>query len=169
MSKQIKLKEENVKMTGKYGVREVLELIVFDLEGNLVTNLDSLKNSRMVISKDTHKIRVEDALLDADLLRFRQYSEAGVLSDYGAWVQELNQYPVQIKADNGPRECKLVARTVVRSAESLEDREVHYVIPRAEIVDVFDIDARFDRTSTFRVEFDIKPDEDGNLFSIYGL
>lgn len=156
-------------MESKYGVKEILELFVFDMDGNLVVELDTLVNSRIIADINCNRIIAVDALLNLDLLRFQQNSNEEDLSDYELTMREINKKPITFNVKNRSKACKLVAKTEIRELGSEEDIEVYFDIPNAEIVSGFDMDIVAYDTSQFDVIFDIKPDENGDLFSVHGL
>ena len=156
-------------MENKYGVREILELLVFDMDGSLVVELDTLTGSRIIADTHSNHIYAVDALLNIDLLRFQQGGGSKDLTDYELAMREINKKPITISTKNKNKPCKLIAKTQIRELRSEEDVEVYFDIPSAEIVSGFDMSVEGWETSTFDVVFNIKPDEDGNIFSIHGL
>ncbi|KAF6565300.1 hypothetical protein G9G63_09070 [Paenibacillus sp. EKM202P] len=62
-----------------YGVRDIIELHVFDEAGNFISTISSLKKGSISVVNRT--IRVRDALLNGDMLKFLNKSE-DTKSDY---------------------------------------------------------------------------------------
>ncbi|MGR6760271.1 hypothetical protein ACU1JV_00310 [Paenibacillus sp. T2-29] len=62
-----------------YGIRDIIELHVFDETGKFVSTISTLKKGSISVANRT--IRVKDALLNGDMLKFLNKSE-NTLSDY---------------------------------------------------------------------------------------
>lgn len=153
----------------KYGVKEVVELFVFNEDGKLVTTLDTLRNSRIASSEDDDFIFVEDALLDIDLLRFQQNSEMDMVDDFKTVLNQIKGVPVKVNKNNKSKKCKLIAKSALRSRETGADKYIYYEIPNAEIINSLEIDTSNCELSTFDILFKIITDDNGDLFTIYGL
>lgn len=153
----------------KYGVKEVVELFVFNEDGKLVTTLDTLRNSRIASSEDDDFIFVEDALLDIDLLRFQQNSEMDMVDDFKTVLNQIKGVPVKVNKNNKSKKCKLIAKSALRNRETGADKYIYYEIPNAEIINSLEIDTSNCELSTFDILFKIITDDNGDLFTIYGL
>lgn len=153
----------------KYGVKEVIELFVFNEDGKLVTTLNTLRNSNIISNENDDFLFVEDALLDINLLRFQQNSETSIEDDFKTVLNQIKGVPVTVNKNNKSKKCKLIAKSIMRDRDTGSDKYIYYEIPNAEILNRFEIDTANCEPSAFDILFKITSNEDGDLFTIYGL
>lgn len=152
-----------------YGVKDVVELYVFDENSDLVTVLDNLIESEIVSNEESDYIFVKNALLNIDLLRFQQNSQDEKKDDYKTILNHIKGVPVVINRNNKNKKCKLIAKSMIRNAPTSEDEWVYYEIPSAEITNRFEVVTNNCEPSAFDTLFKILPSENGDLFTIHGL
>ena len=157
-------------MENKYGVKDVVELFIFDEDGKLVTTLDSLQESKIVSNKENNFIFVRDALLDIDLLRFQQDSETNSeINDFKTILQQIKGTSVVVKQKREDKKCKIIAKSTIRNRHTGEDAYIYYEIPEATITSGFEIENNNYEPSAFDVVFNINPNASGVLFEIHGF
>ncbi|ASA22582.1 hypothetical protein [Paenibacillus donghaensis] len=152
-----------------YGTREVIELLVFDENGNKVAHLDSLKQSYLKTSQGySPYLYIKDALLNYDLLEF---SHAEVKNNRSDYEKELNNEKDFKEISYNPKlvkKCKLIAKTLYRTDDTKEDKEVYFNIPNAKTNGAIDFTSCNEgEPSTFDSVFSIHSyNENGDIFKI---
>lgn len=122
----------------KYGAREVLELMVYDEDGNFITRLDTLRNSKITINKlGSAALIATDALLNIDLIQFIHGDTFKSLTDFNKMIKCIASKTISFNVNKMTKPCKLIAKTVIRSVNDLKDIYAFYEIPYANIVSNF--------------------------------
>ncbi|MGG4105266.1 hypothetical protein AAXB25_15215 [Paenibacillus lautus] len=121
----------------KYGQREVIELTVYDTDGNKVSHLDTLKDC----SLDDNGLFLSDSLVDFDFLKFIGRVESKSISDYEAEILPEKYSTTIVFNKSASRFCKLTGKGLIRSQDSGLDVEFLFEIPNAEIKQMYRIQA----------------------------
>lgn len=155
----------------KYGQRSIIDLCVFNKDGTLVTVLDSLKESFINQSKDNPVLYAKDALLDDSLLEFFNKRERDNKTDYEKFVLNGFEEKKSLKTlvhRQTTKECKLIAKAVVRDEESGLDRCMYYEIPEASVSNYSNFEFSGTKVSEWDLMFSIKPySDEGDLYKIH--
>jgi hypothetical protein len=146
----------------KYGIRDVLDLTVFDESGKLVAILDSLKNSKIC----NGYVVIKDALFDEDFLKFIGREEK-CNNDYDKYLS--NEKTTIIINENIVKKCKLIGVMLWRKDSNCKDIKCKFEIPKATTVNSFELDSAPDGDpSTNDIIFKIMPyNEIGDLYKIH--
>ena len=155
-----------------YGVKEVLDLYLFDEGGRFITQMNSLKESRIYLYESLLLDELEavliakDALLNIDLLKFIQGTKDDNLTDFERYAQINEIQTITFNAKNKGKKCKLIAKSVMRDL-SQKDCIYLYEIPNAYIVNSFNSATEHDEVSVYDLKVEIKPyNEEKDLFKM---
>lgn len=143
---------------------DVYDLMVFDLNENLVVNLDSLKNVRIYYSEnyETYFVYAKDALLNTDLLKFvGKESAKSDLQKMLSGDKRVISIPRKTK-----KECKLIAKSRIKNAETETEQEIMLEFPKAIIASKPAFEGDAVEMSEFDVLFEIVPEND-EFFKIH--
>lgn len=153
----------------KYGQRDVIDLYVFDEEGNQVTFLNSLKNSGIYLNSSEPYVFVKDALLDTDLLKFIGRAEDIQRSDYEKKITGVQKYSTTIVLGKLSKKlCKLVGKGYMRDATTQMNTEFMFEIPKAAIMTGIDLAQSSTEVSEFDLVFHIQAFNDsGDTIKIH--
>ena len=152
----------------KYGVKEVIDLMVYNEQGELITKLDTLQNSHIIVDEDGGaSLIARDALLDINLLRFAHGNSLVGMSDFDSLLNHVKNNRITFGINNLKKKCKLVATSTMRNPHTMKDETVYYEIPDADILNSFNHEANYDTPSVFDLRFVINPNSDGELFYLY--
>lgn len=156
-------------MKGKYGVREVMSLMVYDENGNFVTNLDTLEDSFIKLDESGKAfLLVKDALLDFKLLSFINGKSTNNKSDFDNLINQATNKTITFKTNKDKKPCKLIAKSVVRNARG-DDERILYEIPLARIGNAFECHTDHNEPTAFDILFDIEPNSQDELFKMHIL
>ncbi|MEK4427670.1 hypothetical protein MHB54_00270 [Paenibacillus sp. FSL M7-0802] len=148
-----------------YGIRDIIELHVFDETGKFVSTITTLKKGSISVANRT--IRVKDALLNGDMLKFLNKSVTDV-SDYDKFFSTTQNYET-IVFNRKVVNCKLIAEGFYRKQENQEDVLVQYEIPQCSIVSNYDFNhSTVGNADDFDYVFEIKEyNGEGDLFKLH--
>lgn len=153
----------------KFGIKDVLELQVFDEDGRFIATLDVANRSQIISNENGDYICLESALFDIELLRFQQDSKADLKTDIDIVLEKIKKTPLSIKKDREHKKCKLIGKTLFRSKETLNDEVIHFHIPNALLMNDIEFTGDSCSPSTFYTAFEIKPDDNDDLMIVYGF
>lgn len=155
----------------KYGQRSIIDLYVFDKNGTLVTVLDSLKESHINQNKAHPVLYAKDALLDDFLLEFFNRRESDNKTDYEKFVSNGFEEEKSLKTlvyRQTTKECKLIAKAVIRDSQSSLERYMYYEVPEASVSNFNSFDFSETQVSDWDLVFNINPyNGDGDLYKIH--
>ena len=156
----------------KYGAREVVDLIVFNEEGSKITELNTLKESRIYLDEceNIGYVVVKDALLDSGILRFIHKEDKNKLTDYEKYFNNKNTKTVVVNGIKSSEKCKLISSSVIRDASEYQDVKIIFEIPNALALRQFKYKTKIKDgyVGEFDLVFEIKPfNGDGDLFKIH--
>ncbi|MGV6935844.1 hypothetical protein ACWA2B_10055 [Paenibacillus sp. CMM36] len=148
-----------------YGIRDIIELHVFDETGKFVSTITTLKKGSISVTNRT--IRVKDALLNGDMLKFLNKSE-NTMSDYDKFFSKTQNCET-IVFNRKVVNCKLIAEGFYRKEESQEDVVVQYEMPKCSIVSAYNFNHSYiGDADEFDYVFEIKEfNEKGDLFKLH--
>ncbi|MGG1671473.1 hypothetical protein ACIFOE_12635 [Paenibacillus sp. NRS-1783] len=148
-----------------YGIRDIIDLHVFDQDGKFVATVSTLKKGSISVVNRT--IRVKDALLNGNLLKFLNKSE-NKMSDYDKFFSTTQNYET-IVFNRKVVNCKLIAEGFYRKDENQEDVLVQYEMPKCSIVSGYDFNhSTVGDADEFDYVFEIKEfNEEGDLFKLH--
>lgn len=136
----------------KYGVKEIVDLYIFDEEGKLVVKLDTLKKCQLKINMDKEirdgEIFIKDALLNVEFLKFVQSNKEENLSDFERLLKLYEVETITFNVNNDYKKCKVIAKTLLRNTDGI-DKVALYEIPNATIVNNFQISNFYSEVSEF--------------------
>ena len=116
----------------KFGSREVLDVAIFDENNRLVTVLDSLSKSGIEITDDgIGYLVIKDALFDEKLLEFIGRKHKDNVSDYDNFLNKRNKVNTIIFNKNIEKNCRVIAKGIIRKSEDQTDVNITYEIPSA--------------------------------------
>jgi hypothetical protein len=142
----------------KFSQHEVYDLMVFDENENLVANLDSLKDVRIYYSEshETYFVYAKDALLNTDLLKFvGKENEQTDLQKLLSGNKRVISIPRKTM-----KNCKLIAKSLIRNTETELDQEIVLEFPKVKIVSKPAFEASIVEPSEFDVLFEVIPEND---------
>jgi hypothetical protein len=151
----------------KFGQFQALEVTIFDQQGNLITELYTLKNSYLQI-KDKHGyLFIKDALLDKKFLEFIGKVEEDNSTDFDKFIKN-KKYSTTITFNNRPNKvCKIIGKGVLRNATDFKDNEFLFEIPDAIYDGNIDFISDMEQVSEFDFAFRILPNDNGDLFKMH--
>jgi hypothetical protein len=142
----------------KFSQREVYDLLVFDLNENLVANLDSLKDVRIYYSEshETYFVYAKDALLNTDLLKFvGKENEQTDLQKLLSGNKKVISIPRRKE-----KFCKLIAKSLIRNTKTEIDQVIMLEFPKVKIESKPVFEANVVQPSEFDVIFKVIPEND---------
>ncbi|MBM7598207.1 hypothetical protein JOC34_000564 [Virgibacillus halotolerans] len=153
----------------KFGLREVVDLKVFNESDELVTVLDTSRESFIQYIGEDEKgvgyVGVKDALIDLNFIKFIS-DESSELTDYEKAINS-NMNTIEL-GGSGNRKCKLVGNSYARSRDSGGDCKYLIEAPNAEVINRLSIENNTYDPSDFDILFKVKPYNDkGSLFKIH--
>ncbi|RNB59371.1 hypothetical protein EDM57_04305 [Brevibacillus gelatini] len=153
----------------KYGNHDVVDLMIFDEEENLVANLTTLKESHIQIDGTQSGMFVKDALLDQDLLKFiGKQNEQPVLSDYQKILNSGQQSTTITFNKSKSKNCKLIAIGYYRDADTENDVKVIYEIPKAKVINKLSFNTNSINVSPLDLYFQFEPfNEEGDIMKLH--
>lgn len=155
-------------MENKYGVYEIMDLMVYDEGGSFITKLNTLKNSAISVDINGEAYLIaKDALMDIDLLRFVYSDRYKNLSDFDSFINHITNKKITFNNKKLTKPCKLIATSVLRNACNGKDENAYYEIPRAEIVSPFYHESDGVEPSIFDLHFHIEPNVSGDLLHLH--
>ncbi|MEC4565523.1 hypothetical protein L8C07_06155 [Paenibacillus sp. CMAA1739] len=148
-----------------YGIRDIIELHVFDEAGKFVSTITTLKKGSISVANRT--IRIKDALLNGDMLKFLNKSE-DTMSDYDKFFSKT-QNSETIVFNRRVVNCKLIAEGFYRKQENQEDVLVQYEMPKCSIVSAYNFNhSNIGDADEFDYVFEIKEfNEEGDIFKLH--
>ncbi|KAF6620589.1 hypothetical protein G7L40_20705 [Paenibacillus polymyxa] len=148
-----------------YGIRDIIELHVFDEAGNFISTINTLKKGSISVANRT--IRVKDALLNGDMLKFLNKSE-DTKSDYDKFFSKTQNCET-IVFNRRVVNCKLIAEGFYRKQENQKDVLVQYEMPKCSIVSAYNFNHSYmGDADDFDYVFEIKEfNEKGDLFKLH--
>jgi hypothetical protein len=152
----------------KFGNNEVLEVEVFDETGKLVTKLNTLKDSKLVILHEKGYLFIRDALLDQKLLEYIGQVQDDENSDFEKALTK-SKYSTSITFNKKlNKNCKLIGRGLLRSEKDYTDKEFLFEIPNAVTGKDFELNKHEGHVSDFDFAFTIRPyNHNGDLFKMH--
>ncbi|GFN32425.1 hypothetical protein [Paenibacillus xylaniclasticus] len=151
----------------KYGQREVLEVMVFDEDGKLITNLNSLKNSGIHLTNHPF-VLVKDALLDTNLLKFIGKVEDNKLSDYERMTGSPKYSTTITLGRKNNKKCRLIGKGYYREEHTNKDVEFMFEVPNATIRHDIELTQSNVEVAEYDILFRIEPfNNDGDVIKIH--
>jgi hypothetical protein len=153
----------------KFANREVMDLLVFDLNENMIANLDTLKESKLFRSDDgLYYLIAKDALLDENILKFLGTEEVNVKSDMQFYLTENKDGKTITFNSDKTKQCKLLAITLGRQDLDHVDKKFIFEFPNVEIINDFTFDGVCGSVTAFDLVFKIKKyNENGDVFKLH--
>jgi hypothetical protein len=153
----------------KFGNREIMDLLVFDLNENLVTKLDTLKESRLFKDEgDTYYLFAKDALLDENILKFIGYQEEIEVSDMKSYLNDNKDDRTITFNSKRWKQCKLLAVTLGRQQTDCIDKKFIFEFPQVDIMNNFSFHGVTSEVSAFDLVFRInKYNDNGDVFKLH--
>lgn len=152
----------------KFSNFNVLDVSVFDENGELITELNTLKDSQLVIQAGVGYLHIVDALLDQDLLEYIGSAEEEKMSDFEKHLLRQKFSKTITFNKNSNKKCKIIGRGFMRNAEDFKDKEYLFEIPNAEIGSGVDFTGFSEEVSVYDFVFKINPfNEEGDLFKMH--
>lgn len=150
-----------MKLTNK----EVIDLMVFDINGKLVTKLDTLKDSQIFYDQHSEKyyIGVNDAVFNFDLHKFLHEEEN--LSDFELAKKGFKK-TLRIKKVK-PKKCKLIGKTFGIETDQYKDTLITFEAHNAEITNELGIGFSSEKLYDFDYVFQIDLDESGDFLKLH--
>ena len=102
----------------KIGMFSIFDLIIFDANGSLIANLNTLKYGELIQNKDATCLVIKDALLDLDVLKFLHKHEITHTNDYERMLRGKVENTTTIIFNRQVKtiDCKLIAKGLMQSA-----------------------------------------------------
>lgn len=152
----------------KYGYREVIDLMVFDKSGKLVAKLDTLRDSYIGFDDKTAYVKVKDALLNDEILKFIGKQETENLSDYEKVIQGTSNRTTYVLGNKTTKECKLIGTGFFRKHDDQRDVKFSFEIPNAKTVNHYVFQSDGHNVSPFDLYFTFDAfNEDGDVLKIH--
>jgi hypothetical protein len=153
----------------KFGNNEVLDLSIFTEEGNLVTKLDSLKNSSVIITETGRGyIFIKDALLDQRFLEFLGKVERNEVSDFDKQLNREAHTTTITFNKKLNKKCRLIGKGLLINPEDCSNKIFTIEVPNATTGKAFELTKEYDYSSEFDFVFTINPfNDDGDLFKLH--
>jgi len=152
----------------KLGNFNVLDVSIFNEDGKLVTELNTLKNSKVLVRQGRGYLHIVDALLDQKLLEFIGSTEEDKASDFEKHLNMQKFSKTITFNENLNGQCKVVGKGLMRNADDMKDVEYLFEIPNAEFGGNIDFDGDIDDLSKYDLVFKINPfNEQGDLFKMH--
>lgn len=144
--------------------RDVVDLLVFSGEGNLITKMNTLRDSQIFYNKETESyyIGVSDVAFNLDLHKFLHSEEK--LSDFELAVRGYAN-SISVKKPTN-KKVKLIGKTVSRNIDSEEDLDVGFECHNAEISDELTIGFSNIQEHNFDYIFKINLDSNNDYFKL---
>ncbi len=148
----------------------VLDLTIYDEDGKLVTEVNSLKDSNIYVSDEGGNafLVATDVFLNTELLRFQEGESKACANDFENMMNQIKQKPIIFNKNNKNKRCKLIAKTKIKSKQE-EETYAFFEIPLAAIVSRFNLDITIHKISEFDILFEIFPDDNGELFRLHNI
>ena len=147
--------------------RYVMNVMVFDNDGKLLANLDTLtENSLSYNTEDSNSncLLIKDVALNTDMLC--QLGEEEKLSDYDNLLGGKDKTFTFGSKNNVP--CKIICSGSFREEETRKDIDFKIEIPNAEMVNTLNIQSDNASTFGFDYKFYISPfNTKGDLFKLH--
>lgn len=151
----------------KFGHFQALDVSIFDESGNLVTALETLKNSYIQIKDNAGYLLIKDALLDKNLLQFIGKTEEDTLSDFDK-VLNGKKYTTTITFNQKMyKSCKIIGKGLLRDVTTQMDQEFLFEIPSARFGGDLDFISDCESVSEYDFVFRILPNGNGDLFKMH--
>lgn len=117
----------------KFSQSQVWNLLVFDLEGNLITKLNELEIS--FFDFDKFRIVVKSSMLDVNLIKFmgRKLHHECNTTDYEKITAGERKYNNWISFGDTRTRCKIIVNGKARESVSFNDYEYSIQVPKADI------------------------------------
>lgn len=149
----------------KYGLNQVVEVSVFDTNDNLVTTLNTIKESSLYYDEnfDSYILHAVDALLDKNLLRF--LGEENKQTDFEKQITNQKTTSITIKK-RSPINVKLIAKSSLIDKETRKGKDVTIVMPNASILSKPVFTKVAEEVSAFDVVFQVAENKFGEYFTI---
>ena len=113
-----------------FGLCDVIDLMVFNKEGKLLVELNSLKENDLNFEKGDNYLSVKDALLNTKMLEMMGNAEQPT-SDY---EKELISSNKTISfGSKGDIECKLIGKGLIKDATTGQTKIFKFEIPNAKL------------------------------------
>lgn len=147
----------------KFGAYQVYDLYIFDLNENLVTELNTLKRFDLNYGKDdSYYVIAYDALMDEKLLK--HIGKGSKQTDFDKILGRKNS--ISIGKTKG-KQFKLIAKSLVRDADTKLDKEIVLEFPLVEMISQPSFLTDFNRVSEFDVAFKVIPQVDDEFYKIH--
>jgi len=138
-----------------------MNVMVFDKDGKLLANLDTLKENSLFYNTEFLKnnnsnsdcLLIRDASLNTDMLS--QLGEEEKLSDYDNLLGGKDKTFTFGSKNNIP--CKIICSGSFREEETRKDMDFKIEIPNAEMVNTLNIQSDNERAFEFDYKFYINP------------
>ena len=116
----------------KIGMFSIFDLIIFDANGSLIANLNTLKYGELIQNKDATCLVVKNALLDLEILKFLHKHEITHTNDYERMLNGKIENTTTIIFNRQVKtiDCKLIAKGLMQSA-NIKNIEYTLEIPCA--------------------------------------
>ncbi len=156
----------------KFGNKEVLDILVFDLNENLVTKLDTLLESKLFKQKEIdgtyYYLIAKDALLDENILKFIGTESNNKQTDMQSYLNNGSNDRTIVFSKDQSKKCKLLAKTLFRQQTNGEDKAFTFEFPEVSIVSDFSFESVLEKVSAFDLVFKISPyNEFGDMFRLH--
>lgn len=152
----------------KFGNNSVLNLTVFDENGNKVAHLDTLKKSNIHTLENQSVVVVRDALLDEDLLKFIGRVEENNSSDYEKSLSNEKSRTTITFNNNHKKKCRLIGKGFYRQNTTGKDIEFTFEVPNATISTGFNFEQSSTHLTDYHIVFEMNSYNDqGDLFKIH--
>jgi hypothetical protein len=147
----------------KFAQKEVYDLLVFDNNEELVSNLDSLTQVDIVYSEkdETYFVIAKDALLNTDFLKF--VGKENKQTELQKALGKKNSISVG-KSNN--KVCKLIAKSLIRNIETEIDQEIVLEFPSVKVVSKPSFVGSIYKVTEFDAIFEVIP-VDGEFYKIH--
>lgn len=144
--------------------RDVVDLLVFNEEGKLITELNTLRDSKISYDRETESyyIGVSDVAFNLELHKFLHSEEK--LSDFELAVRGYNN-SISVKKPTN-KKVKLIGKTVSTNIDNEEDLDIGFECHDAEISDELSMGFSYTRTHDFDYVFKINIDSNGDYFKL---
>ncbi|MBX4152436.1 hypothetical protein [Paenibacillus lautus] len=123
----------------KFAQREVVDLYIFNENGEQVASLNTLQQSVLRLNGLNSEVYIKDAFIDTDLLAFIGSKENDKRSDFEKMSnQQINYSSTITFGKRQKKKCKLIGKGIQRNIDS-QDCPFMFVIPNAQINPDFDL------------------------------
>jgi hypothetical protein len=145
----------------KYGIKDGMELFIYDEEGNYVAHVDYSEET--LISNNL--MLVDSSLIGEDLIGFANTTEKRNKSDFESFFDsKQTTYIVNL---NSNKKVKIIGKSTFRGVEDMMDRNVYYEIPNATLVNKPEFKHSYTEVAKFNIIFEIEPfNKQGDLYKL---